>query len=162
MRRVMMIAGVIVALAASVLLYASGRNEQVPYPDGYRQWVHVKSMVIQKGHPLYDAFGGIHHIYANDRALKAMQSGKPFPDGAVLVFDLLEARQEDHAIVEGPRKVVGVMHKNSKKFAATGGWGYEGFQGDTRKRVVKDPAQDCHMCHSSQKEHDYVFSRFRK
>ena len=162
MRRVIIAAATIGVLALAVFLLASSSDNKVPYPDGYRQWVHVKSMVIQKGHPLYDAFGGIHHIYANDRALKAMQSGKPFPDGAVLVFDLLEARQEDHAIVEGPSKVVGVMHKNSKKFAATGGWGYEGFQGDTQNRVVKDPAQDCHQCHSSQKEHDYVFSRFRK
>ncbi len=54
------------------------------------------------------------------------------------------------------------MHKNAKTFAATGGWGYEGFQGDTKNRVVKNPAQDCHQCHSSQKENDYVFSRYRK
>lgn len=35
----------------------------VPYPAGYRDWYHVKSMVIQEGNSLFAAFGGIHHIY---------------------------------------------------------------------------------------------------
>ena len=58
----------------------------VPYPKGYRQWTHVKSMVIQPGHALYDSFGGIHHLYANKLAEKGYASGK-FPDGAVIAFD---------------------------------------------------------------------------
>ncbi len=91
MRRIMFTVAAIAALAVGVFLYGSVRGGKVPYPDGYRQWTHVKSMVIQKGHPLYEAFGGIHHIYANEKALRAMQAGKPYPDGAVLVFDLLEA-----------------------------------------------------------------------
>lgn len=34
----------------------------VPYPENYRQWQHVKTMVIEPGHALYGAFGGIHHL----------------------------------------------------------------------------------------------------
>ena len=63
---------------------------RVPFPDGYRFWNHVKSMVLQEGHPLYDSFGGIHHIYANEEALTGYREGT-FPDGAILVFGLLEA-----------------------------------------------------------------------
>ena len=108
----------------------------VEYPVGYRDWVHVKSMIIQKGHGLYDSFGGIHHIYANTEALKGYKSGD-FPDGAVLIFDLLEATQVDNAITEGPRKVLGVMVKNKDRFKATGGWGFEGFtEGDASRRAV--------------------------
>ncbi len=134
----------------------------VDYPAGYRHWTHVKSMIIQSGHPLYDSFGGIHHIYANESALHAMQSGKSYPDGAVLVFDLLEANSENQAIVEGKRKVLGVMQKNAKAFAETGGWGFEAFKGDTQERVVSDPHNACFSCHASQKQQDYVFSSFRK
>jgi cytochrome P460 len=65
---------------------------QVPYPEGYRDWHHVKSMVINPGHPLYESFGGIHHIYANELAVKGYQQGK-FPEGAVIIFDLLEAKK---------------------------------------------------------------------
>ncbi len=137
-------------------------GKKVDYPAGYRNWTHVKSMVIQEGHPLYESFGGIHHIYANEKALKALKEGKPFPDGAVLVFDLLEAKAENNAIVEGKRKVVGVMQKDSKKFAETGGWGFEGFKGDSKERIVKDPIQSCFNCHASQKSNDFVFTKYRR
>ena len=43
---------------------------QVDYPEGYRQWTHLKSMVIQKGHPLANPFEGIHHVYATRRRKK--------------------------------------------------------------------------------------------
>lgn len=135
---------------------------EVPYPDGYRDWRHVKSMVIEHGHPLYASFGGIHHIYANGKALAGYKTGR-FPDGAVIVFDLLEAKREDNAVVEGARKVVGVMHKNARRYAATGGWGFEGFAGDSKiERVVGINAKTaCFDCHAGQKASDYVFSRLR-
>lgn len=138
-----------------------GKKAAVKYPDGYRDWTHVKSMVIQQGHPLFEAFGGIHHIYANDKALKALAKGQPAADGAVLVFDLLETVIDGNAIVEGPRKVVGVMQKDRKKFAATGGWGFEGFKGDSRDRIVSDPKTACFDCHAAQQGSDYLFSRYR-
>jgi hypothetical protein len=134
----------------------------VPYPAGYRDWHHVKSMVIQPGHPLYASFGGIHHLYANKPALEGYRKGK-FPDGAVIVFDLLEAKSADNAVTEGPRKVVGVMRKDAKAYKDTGGWGFEGFKGDSKveRAVGKDAATACYQCHSSQKDRDYVFSALR-
>jgi hypothetical protein len=33
---------------------AVGDNTGVEYPSGYRTWQHVKSMIIQPGHPLED------------------------------------------------------------------------------------------------------------
>lgn len=138
------------------------KKDLVTYPDGYRKWAHIKSMVIQQGHPLYDSFGGIHHVYANEKAVKALKSGKPFPDGAVLIFDLLEAKSESNAIGEGPRKVLGVMQKDSRKFSTTGGWGFEGFKGDSRERVVTDAKTSCFNCHEPQKNRDYVFSQYRQ
>ena len=155
---------VLVAVLAAGFAYLNTpeAKDQVDYPEGYRNWTHVKSMVLQEGHPLYKAFGGIHHVYANEKALKALKKGTPFPDGSVLVFDLLEAKYENHAIVEGPRKIVGVMQKNAKKFSATGGWGYEGFKGDTRERVVKDPKNECHICHMARKDQDFVYSEYRR
>lgn len=134
----------------------------VPYPDGYRNWRHVKSMVIEEGHPLYAPFGGIHHLYANDKALAGYAAGK-FPDGAVIVFDLLTAEGAGNAINEGPRKVVGVMVKDAKRWPATGDWGFEGFKGDskTERAVGNNAAQACFGCHASQKATDYVFSKPR-
>lgn len=151
----------LLALASAPALAAE--PAPVPYPAGYRDWTHVKSMVINPGHPLHEAFGGIHHLYANKKALAGYKSGK-FSDGAVIVFDLLEAKTADNAVQEGARKVVGVMHKDAKKYAATGGWGYEGFKGDskTERAVGANAAAACHACHTSQKDKDFVFSAYRK
>ena len=150
-------------LAFAALAIFPAHAAEVAYPEGYRDWHHVKSMVIQPGHGLYDAFGGIHHLYANGKAMQGYRSGK-FPDGAVIVFDLLEAPATGNAITEGARKVVGVMAKDAKKFVATGGWGFEGFKGDSKseRAVGANAAAACYQCHTSQKDRDFVFSAARK
>ena len=152
-----------IALAVAFLPPAAAGAAEVGFPEGYRNWRHVKSMVIEQGHPLYQPFGGIHHIYANRKALEGYRSGR-FPDGSVIVFDLLEAVRKDSAVSEGPRKVLGVMQKDSKAFAATGGWGFEGFAGgDRAKRAVgAKAAEACFGCHAGQAASDYVFSRTRE
>lgn len=146
----------------AVASHVPAAGPEVPYPAGYRDWHHVKSMVIESGHPLYDAFGGIHHLYANPQAVAGYKVGE-FADGAIIVFDLLEAKSADNAVTEGARKVLGVMHKDAKRYPATGGWGFEGFGGgDAAQRVVGDKAASaCFACHAPQKDHDYVFSRMR-
>jgi hypothetical protein len=152
----------LVALCMAATAVTQAADPEVPYPTDYRDWYHVKSMVIEEGHPLFASFGGIHHLYANDKALEGYRSER-FPDGAVIIFDLLEAVAADNAITEGQRKVVGVMHKDAKQFAATGGWGFEGFGGgDPANRVVGgNAATACFACHQPQKDQDYTFSRLR-
>jgi hypothetical protein len=150
-------------LALATLPAFAADPGQVPYPKGYRDWTHVKSMVIQQGHPLYESFGGVHHLYGNPKAIEGYRKGA-FPDGAVIVFDLLEAKSGGGAIEEGGRKFVGVMVKDAKRWRDTGGWGFEAFRGDsTTERLVGAKAKSaCFDCHASQKAHDYVFSRWRK
>lgn len=161
-RKVILILGIVLSVISFLFINLTAQSSSsVPYPEGYRNWVHVKSMIILPGHPLYEAFGGIHHIYANDKAIRGYKTGK-FPDGSIIVFDLLEAKFENNTYVEGSRKVVGVMYKNSRKFKSTGGWGFEAFKGDTRERVVKNAEQDCFSCHASQESSDFVFSQYRK
>jgi hypothetical protein len=155
-----------VALGLALVTLGNVRAADAPgvaFPAGYREWTHVKSMVIESGHPLYQAFGGIHHLYANDRAMQGYRSGR-FPDGAVIVFDLLDAHAADHAITEGARKVVGVMHRDATRYAATGGWGFEAFKGDstTDRAVGTKAATACFQCHQAQKAREFVFSRLRK
>lgn len=158
------------ALAASAFIAALAADAAfaadpppVPYPAGYRSWTHVKTMQILPGHPLYGAFGGNHHLYANAKAMAGYRSGK-FPDGAVIVFDLHEAAAADNTVSDGARKVVGVMHKDAKRYASTGGWGFEGFKGDSRtERAVGTNAKGaCFGCHEPQRGRDYVFSAWKE
>mgnify|MGYP001051792289 CR=1 FL=1 len=149
-----------VALLLPICVSAEDANVTVPYPDGYHDWRHVKTMIINPGHALYASFGGLHQLYANTLAVQGYRDGR-FPDGAVIAFDLAEAVDREHAITAGARKVLGVMHKDSTRYAATGGWGFEGFaEGDRlRPTVGSKAASACFECHTTEKAHDYVFSR---
>lgn len=149
-------------LSSLLTLSVNAVAQDVPYPNGYRNWHHVKSMVISPGHALHEAFGGIHHLYANKKAMNGYAKGH-FPDGSVVVFDLLEANNADNAVTEGKRKVVGVMHKDSKRYVVTGGWGFEGFKGDSKtdRAVGTNAAKACFGCHEPQSKRDYVFSNLR-
>lgn len=156
--RFTVIAGLILVLTNSG--FAAGID--TPYPEGYRNWFHVKTMLIAPGHPLENPFQGLHHVYANAKAVKGLNTGT-YPDGSVLVFDLLKYAEKDLTIQEGGRKLVGIMHKNSNKYSSTGGWGFEGFSGNSKtERLVKDGGKSCFACHTSEKKTDFVFSRIRK
>ncbi len=160
MRVLSTILGVVLLASFSVTAMAGGKAN-TSYPEGYRHWTHVKSMVIQKGHSLYSSFGGIHHLYANPKAIVGYHKGE-FPDGSVLVFDLYGAKESNNTLTAGSHKVVGVMRKDSDKYQETGGWGFEGFgKGNPNKPLLGNQAtakSKCFQCHTSQKDNDYVFS----
>lgn len=153
-----MIAGLTLVLSNNG--FADGID--IPYPEGYRNWFHVKTMLIEPGHQLENPFQGIHHVYANSKAVEGLKTGT-YLDGAVLVFDLMNYSEKDLTIQEAGRKLVGIMYKNSKTYSATGGWGFEGFAGDSRtERLVKDGGHSCFACHATEKKTDFVFSRMRQ
>lgn len=160
MKRIIKLSLLVLTLFSATVVSAG--ETEVSYPNDYRRWSHVKSMLIEPGHPLAEPFGGLHHVYANDKAWQGLQSGR-FSNGSVLVFDLLEYTQADNAIVEGTRKLVGVMSKDQTRYADTGGWGFEGFAGDSKtQRLVSDGGRSCFGCHTSEKNRDYVFSTLRR
>jgi Cytochrome P460 len=154
----MLIAG----LLSNISIAAVAADAAVPYPEGYRNWLHVKSMLIQPGHALANPFQGLHHVYANKSAEKGLKNGQ-YANGSVLVFDLLQYQDKDNTIQEGERKLIGVMVKNDKKYAATGGWGFEGFAGNSKtKRLTDDGGKSCFSCHAPEKKNDYVYSKYRQ
>lgn len=133
------------------------------FPLGYRKWTHVKSALVDPKSPTAGRYGGFHHIYANEIAMEGYRTGQ-FPDGSVIVFDLLETRDSAGTTVEGPRKLIDVMTKDSKRYAETGGWDYEEFVGDNHKDPVltAEAKTQCYNCHTRQRTHDFVFSTLRK
>lgn len=136
------------------------------FPSDYRKWHHAKTMILEEGHPLFEAFGGIHHVYVNDKAYKSIKrgEGRKFEDGSVIVFDLLEVKKSQGAVEEGNRKVLAYMRKDSKnkELEKTGGWEYKAFAGgDPKNQIVNDPVGQCHNCHTQVKDKDFVFSEWR-
>jgi hypothetical protein len=142
------------AVAASAV--AADDPSTVPYPDGYRMWTHVASSVTNQG----PQSGTIHNIYANAAALEGYRTGR-FANGSIIVGDLLRPRAEGFMNVSDSRIRVAVMHKDSARYAATGGWGFQQFRGDSRTdlMVVADSgAARCFSCHSTRTQSGFVFS----
>jgi len=152
---------ILATLVAAFSTTVMGENAGVNYPDGYRSWQHVKSMIIKPGHPLEDPFGGLHHIYGNSKAMSGLSSGK-YEEGAVFVFDLLNYTDSELVIVEADRKRLDVMQYDPAQFPETGGWGYDTFVGDSKtERWDQDVVTACYTCHIPAQASNYVYSKFR-
>jgi hypothetical protein len=153
-------------LAASSILIARHSSSTddaaaVPYPEGYRNWTHVRSAAIGPAHKSFDRMGGFQHIYANEQALAGYRT-RQFPEGSVVVVDWFEMREQDGAFAEGPRRQVDVMVKDAKRYAATGGWGFQRFVKDSKTELAAAPTpQQCFACHDGLKKDGLVLSQYR-
>ncbi len=159
-RAIVVFAAVILACA---LPTTARQDESVPYPADFRQWAHVKSTLVGPENPSFKTNGGIHHFYANEKALEGYRTGK-FPDGAVLIDDLLDTQpgKAQGVTGEGARKRLAVMVRNEKRYASTGGWGFEVFRADTQTASLNaDSRNTCFECHQTAPA-NLVFTQFRK
>jgi hypothetical protein len=161
--RVLGLAGILLSFGA---LSATSAEDTVPFPNGFKDWFVVNSMIVTKDSPIFGQIGGMHLIYVNAKGLPVLKKGGPFPypDGTVFADDVHEFSVKDGSYVEGSKKAVTVMVKNAKKYATTGGWGFQVWAGgDPSKPLVPDAAhavQACFVCHTPQKAQDYTFSTY--
>src|SRR5215469_13776808 len=49
--------------------------EPLQYPDGFRRWVHVGTGVILPGGSIPANEQGMHHVFANEKAVEGYASG---------------------------------------------------------------------------------------
>jgi hypothetical protein len=167
-----------VATLAGIVAYtahASGQSNGdsspiygVKIPAGYRDWklIAVDNLLIEgKTDQLRAQLG-------NDIAIKAFKEGKvPFPDGSIIaaIHWTRVPSEDNNQVLAGPFPgaqsfVIGspvnvqFMVKDSKKYAATGGWGFADFTGG--KPGDKALHETCFPCHAPAKDRDYVFTRY--
>ena len=175
MKRVSFLLLAVVTLAGIVahMAHASGQSDGdsspiygVKIPAGYRDWkvIAVAQLLVP---------GKVDQLRAqlgNDIAIKAFKEGKvPFPDGTIIAaIHWTRVQSEDNnKVLAGPFPgaqsfVVGspvnvqFMVKDSKKYAATGGWGFADFKDG--KPGDKALHETCFPCHIPAKDRDYVFT----
>ena len=128
----------------------------VTIPKGYRQWELIAP--AQEAEPLNE----LRAVLGNAVATKAYQDGTlPFPDGTVLAklaWKHVQSPEFEPASVPGAATTVQIMVKDSKKYAATGGWGFGRFMNG--KPADEAQHQTCFACHQARvKGHDFVFTR---
>ncbi len=159
LRRLCLLSATLGLIAAT--LYPAESADDIKLPTGYRQWFHVNTMVVSKDSPLFDAIGGMHNVYINSVGEAALKKGGAYPNRTVFVSDVHEFTVADGSYVEGARKGTAVMVKDAKKYASTGGWGFQLFAGgNPAKPIVTDATKMCFECHTPKKDQDYVYSTY--
>lgn len=156
-------AGILLSFGA---LSTTAADDKVPFPNGFRDWFFVNSMIVTKDSPISSQIGGLHLIYVNAKGLPTLKEGGrfPYPDGTIFADEVHEFSVKDGSYVEGAKKAVTVMVKDAKNYATTGGWGFQVWAGgDSSKPLVPDSAhavQACFVCHTQRKAQDYTFSTY--
>ena len=141
----------------------------ITIPAGYREW-----RLISVNHLAGDKLKQVRAQLGNDIAIKAFREGKlPFPDGAIIAaLHWNEASSEENnkvlaigfpgaglqSSVAGSATNVQFMVKDSKKYAATGGWGFADFKDG--KPGDEALHKTCFPCHQPAKAQDYVFTHY--
>jgi hypothetical protein len=160
------VTSVVVLLAATGILFSASPAATaaeiaaaptgVTVPKGYRDWQVVAPS--QR-----DDTDEIRVILGNDLAMKAFRANTlPFPDGTILAklaWKRVKSTEFPKTFVPGVAPRIEFMVKDSKKYAATGGWGFGRF-------IDGKPADEkvhatCFPCHQANvKNHDFVFTRY--
>jgi hypothetical protein len=171
MRAIAYLLGPVLALAG-VVAYMAHASEQadgeaapifgVKIPPGYRDWKLI-SVAHEAGN-----LNDLRAILGNDVAIKAYREGKlPFPDGAIvarLAWNYTPSEENnkvfgrDQSFVAGSPTNVQLMVKDSRKYAATDGWGFAQFKDG--KPADEAVHKTCFPCHEPVKARDFVFTHY--
>jgi len=176
--RVVGLAVVVAAAAVYAILGAAAACAQDKYSlhspsgiafsdfRGYEDWAVVSSARTDQI---------LKVIVANPKMIRAFKAGvlgngQPFPDGSMIV----KLQWTQKKSTEAPFDVdvpdafsqAFVMEKDSKRFAASGGWGYAVFNYDASSDKfsadAKSPSNCGYACHTPVKAKDYIFHPYEK
>ena len=157
---------------AAVLVYTAQASEQahaqaapifgIQIPPGYRDWKLI-SVAHEAGN-----LNDLRAVLGNDIAIKAYREEKlPFPDCTIIArlawsYDSSEENNKvfgrAQSFVAGSATNVQLMVKDSKKYAATGGWGFAQFKDG--KPAGEALLKTCFPCHAPIESRDFVFTHY--
>ena len=131
-------------------------------PPGFRDW-RLISVAHEEGN--LNSFAA---VLGNDVAIKAYREGKlPFPDGAIIAalhYGHVPSDENNkvfgrsQSFVAGAATNIQFMVRDSKKYSATGGWGFGHFKDG--KPGDEALMNSCFPCHNQAKARDLVFTRY--
>jgi len=155
----------VVAFTATASLHADEAAAPIfvtKIPTGYRDWKLI-SVAHEEGN--LNSFAA---VLGNDVAIKAYREGKlPFPDGAIIAalhYGHVPSEENNkvfgrsQSFVAGAATNIQFMVKDSKKYSATGGWGFAHFKDG--KPGDEALMNTCFPCHNQAKARDLVFTHY--
>lgn len=137
-------------------------------PIGYRKWTYVGTPLTPN-----DMNGGkapfpeFHSVYMNPEAYNHYEETGDFPDGTVLVKELVSVGLKEASSGKGyfMGDFVGleVSVKDKTRFKdEPGNWAYFSFghKYPLRSKAKTQPAASCNDCHNGEADDDYVFTQY--
>ena len=172
MAALLLVAGVTLMGVAASQSASTGRSDQTDISiakikifPGYRDWKLI-SVAHEEGN-----LNDIRAVLGNDKAVQAFRQARiPFPDGAVIARvawkdvsskenNKVFGRSQSFVAGPAPEWYLQFMVKDTKKYAATGGWGFAQFN-KGEKPASDASLKPCFSCHQSSKAHDFVFTHY--
>ena len=143
-------------------------------PVGYRKWVFIGAPLTPNGLNGGKAgFPEFHNVYVEDKNLTAYQKAGEFPEGTVIVKELVLLRNSTHpdgsgdsasgrGFAEGEFNGMDVTVKDSKRYAKTNKWGFYNFGHHAlpyeavSKEASKEECAGCHITGAAKTDMTWV------
>ena len=143
-------------------------NGELVRPSGYRRWVYVGTPLtpndMNNGKAPFPEF---HSVYIDPQAFEHYEKTGKFPDGTVLVKELVSVGTKEatsgNGYFMGEFSGLEVLMKDKQRFTdEPGNWGFFSFGHKyPLKRSAKiQPTANCNDCHSGAADDDYVFTQY--
>ncbi len=137
-------------------------------PTGYRKWTYIGTPVTP--HDMNDGkapFPEFHSVYMNPDAFDHYEETGEFPDGTVLVKELIDVGDKEASSGNGyfMGEFVGleVAMKDKVRFKdEPGNWAYFSFghKYPLKEMAKVQPAVSCNECHDGEADDDWVFTQY--
>jgi hypothetical protein len=141
----------------------------ITIPKDFRNWQFLGTWGVATDEEDQVGLKGIHNVYTQPETVAAFRSTGKFPDGAVLVKELLKAKTNDMTTgeISYATETEGwfIMIKDTEgRFKSNklwgDGWGWALFNADDPSTTVsKNYKDDCISCHVPAKEDDWIYVR---
>lgn len=143
-------------------------NDALVQPTGYREWIYVGTPVTPNDMNGGDApFPEFHSVYINPAAWRAYQQTGKFPDGTVLIKELVSVGKKAASSGKGyfMGEFIGLEAavKDAKRFPkSSGSWAYFSFGHSypLAKTAEAQATATCAACHQALAADDQVFTQY--
>ena len=140
-------------------------TNQLKLPKDHREWIFVGAPVTP--HDMNNgkaAFPEFHNVYINPDAFATYKKTGKFPDGTVVMKDLVsvgsKSMESGNGYFQGDYHSLEAMVKDSKRFSEEpGGWAFFRFGEYPNYKPVgmRMKTAECNACHSGAEE-DFIFT----
>jgi hypothetical protein len=148
----------------ALLLSASARAQELDFPAGYREWIHLTTgldmsynpTLAMPGHHMFD------NVYAEPSAYREFLKTGTWPDKTRLVLEVRLGQTEGSINKAGmyqSGEPMGV-EVHMKESRLTGGWGFFTFANDGKPAPVLPQDTECYACHKKDGAVDTTFVQF--